>query len=51
MATYFKEDSFEHLFNIKKSTYIMISKKELESNPGLLDELELKFSEMYSYFD
>lgn len=51
MATYFKEDSFEHLFNIKKSTYIMISKKELESNPGLLDELELKFSEMYFYFD
>jgi len=51
MATYFEEKNFEHFFNIKKSTYLMIPKKELETNPTLLDELERKFSEMYSYFD
>jgi len=51
MATYFEEKSFDHFFNIKKSTYLMIPKKELEANPALLDELERKFSEMYSYFD
>lgn len=51
MATYFNENSFEHFFNIKKSTYIMISKKELEANSNFLDELEVKFSRMYPYFD
>lgn len=51
MATYFNENSFEHFFNIKKSTYIMISKKEIETNSNLLDELEIRFSQMYPYFD
>lgn len=29
----------------------MISKKELEANSNFLDELEVKFSRMYPYFD
>ena len=51
MATYFTEDVFEHLFNIKKSTYLLVRKTELEGRPGLLLELDKKFSELYSFFD
>ena len=51
MATYFTEDVFEHFFNIKKSVYLLVRKTELEANPGLLPDLDKKFSELYSFFD
>ena len=45
MATYFTEDSFEHFFNIKKSSYLLIRKSELLVYPDLLSELDEKFRE------
>lgn len=51
MATYFTEEAFEHFFNIKKSSYLLIRKTELEVQPNLLNELDVKFKELYSYFD
>lgn len=51
MATYFREELFEHFFNIKKSSYLLIRREELSTHPNLLNELELKFKELYSYFD
>ena len=50
-ATYFTEEAFEHFFNIKKSSYLLIRKTELEVQPNLLNELDVKFKELYSYFD
>lgn len=51
MATYFTEDSFEHFFNIKKSSYLLIRKTELMNHPDLLSDLDEKFKDLYSYFD
>lgn len=51
MATYFTEKSFEHFFNIKKSSYLLICKRELDAHPDMLSELDEKFRELYSYFD
>lgn len=51
MATYFTEESFEHYFNIKKSAYLLIRKAELDAYPGLLEELDLRFTELYPYFE
>lgn len=51
MATYFAGDSFEHFFNVKKSSYLLICKSELAAHPDLLSELDEKFRDMYSYFD
>lgn len=51
MATYFTEQSFEHYFNIKKSSYLLICKSELEAHPDLLSELDANFKELYPYFD
>ena len=51
MATYFNEDHFVHFFNVKKSTYVMVRRSELDANPQMLDELDERFQQMYDYFD
>lgn len=51
MATYFTEEIFEHYFNIKKSSYLLIRKDELMAHPDLLEELDLNFTELYPYFE
>lgn len=51
MATYFTEDSFEHIFIPVKSTYILVRKTELDTHPDLLAELDENFKTMYDYFD
>lgn len=51
MATYFTEDVFEHYVNVSKSAYMLIRKSELESSPGLVEELSVKFIQLYDYFD
>ena len=51
MATYFNEDHFVHMFNVKKSTYVMIRRSELVANPSLINELDERFQQMYDYFD
>lgn len=51
MATYFSEENFEHLFNIKKSSYVLIRKTEIEKHPTLMEELDHKFTLLYPYFE
>jgi len=51
MATYFSEDAFVHLFNIRKSSYVLIRKSELARKPGLISELDEKFMRLYPYFE
>lgn len=51
MATYFSEANFVHFFNICKSSYVMIRRSEIERNPNLLDELDVKFKMLYPYFE
>jgi hypothetical protein len=51
MATYFTENTFEHLFNAQKSAYIMLRKTEMEKHPELLSVLMDRFIELYPYFE
>ena len=51
MATYFNEEHFVHLFNVKKSTYVMVRRSELDANLQMLSELDERFQQMYDYFD
>lgn len=51
MVTYFSELHFKHVTNIDKSTYMLIRRSELESNPNLIDLLETLFADYYAYFE
>ena len=51
MATYFNEEHFVHMFNVKKSSYVMLRRSELEANPSMLNELDERFQQLYDYFD
>ena len=48
MAIYFTEDSFEHFFHIKKSSYLLICKTEFMNHSDLLSDLDEKFKDLYS---
>ena len=51
MLTNFGNDEYLHQYNIAKSTYIMINRKQLSVHPQLLDEIVSGFRDLYSYFD
>jgi hypothetical protein len=51
MATYFAKNVFSHYVLIDKSAYLLIRKAELELHPELLTKLNVKFKQMYNYFD
>jgi hypothetical protein len=51
MLTCFGNDEYLHQYNIAKSTYIMINRKQLSVHPQLLDEIVSGFRDLYSYFD
>ena len=51
MLTYFGNDEYVHRFNIAKSAYVLINRKELAAYPKLLDEIVSGFKELYPYFD
>ena len=51
MLTNFGNDEYLHQYNIAKSTYIMINRKQLSVHPQLLDEIVSGFRALYSYFD
>ena len=51
MATYVSEEHFEHRFNVKKSTYILLRKKAMEENPTLEQQIQESFTRLYPYFE
>ena len=51
MQTYFSKDKFEHHYNLNKSAYIILRRKELSANPELLSEIVKGFKTLYPYFD
>ena len=51
MLTCFGNDEYIHKYNISKSAYMLINRKELAEHPGLLDEIVKGFSELYPYFE
>lgn len=51
MLTCFGNDEYVHKYNISKSAYMLINRKELAEHPGLLDEIVKGFSELYPYFE
>ena len=51
MATYVSEEHFEHRFNIKKSTYILLRRQAMKENPNLEHQIQEKFIQLYPYFE
>ena len=51
MLTCFGNDEYVHKYNISKSAYMLINRKELAEHPSLLDEIVKGFSELYPYFE
>ena len=51
MLTCFGNDEYVHKYNISKSAYMLINRKELAEHPGLLDPIVKGFSELYPYFE
>jgi len=51
MATYVSEEHFEHRFNIKKSTYILLRRKAMQENPNLEHQIQERFIQLYPYFE
>lgn len=51
MQTYFNTEEFEHHYNLAKSAYLLINKKELSAYPGLIKDIVEGFKELYPYFD
>mgnify|MGYP000054384353 FL=1 len=39
------------MINIGKSAYLLLNKKELHSNPNLINDIVEGFKELYPYFD
>ena len=48
--TLFGHNEYEHLFNIEKSAYLLVNKKEMEKNPQLITDIVNGFKELYPYF-
>ena len=51
MATYVSEEHFEHRFNIKKSTYILLRRKAMQENPNLEHQIQERSIQLYPYFE
>ncbi|BBD45342.1 Hypothetical protein PEIBARAKI_5335 [Petrimonas sp. IBARAKI] len=51
MLTFFKETTFEHIYNEDTSSYMLVRITELEKNANLIDEISTYFSDNYTNFD
>lgn len=51
MQSYFGRETYEHFFNIEKSAYMLLSRKQLEREPDLAQKLLDGFVKLYPYFD
>lgn len=51
MLTFFKETTFEHIYNESTSAYVMVRLTELEKNSNLINEIGTYFSDNYTDFD
>ena len=51
MLTNFGNDEYLHKYNIAKSAYVLVNRRELSANPYLLDEIVKGFMELYPYFE
>lgn len=51
MLTFFKETTFEHIYNESTSAYMMVRLTELEKNNNLIDDISNYFSDNYCDFD
>lgn len=50
MLTFFSPDQFEHIYNEEFSSYVIIRKRQIESNPNIIDDISTYFSENYTNF-
>lgn len=51
MLTNFGNEEYLHKFNVAKSAYVLINRKQLAAQPKLLDEIVDGFKELYPYFE
>lgn len=51
MQTFFNSENYTHHYNLAKSAYLLINKKEMEKNPQLITDIVNGFKELYPYFD
>ena len=47
VTTYFTDIYFYHHYNEEKSAYILVNKRKLKEEPGLIQEIEKFFMEIY----
>ena len=50
MQTFFNSENYTHYYNLAKSAYLLINKKEMEKNPQLITDIVNGFKELYPYF-
>lgn len=51
MATYFSKEQFKHFGDMERSTYVLVRRAELDSNPMLIEEIQEGFKATFDYFD
>lgn len=51
MLTFFKETTFEHIYDASTSSYVLVRLTEMEKNKNLISEIETYFSDNYFDFD
>lgn len=51
LTTYFSEAHYLHYQILEKSAYALISRRVIESNPDIIQEISTYFSDNYSNFD
>lgn len=51
IATLFSDDFFQHKENLRKSTYLLINKVNLQIYPSLIEDIENFFVKNYNNFD
>ena len=51
LTTYFSEAQYFHYQILEKSAYALISRRVIESNPDIIQEISTYFSDNYSNFD
>lgn len=49
VTTFISEQNFVHKQLVEKSAYILLNKTVYENNPGLLDDINIYFSDNYDY--
>jgi len=51
MARRFSDEKFYHMENKGKSTYLMLNREMLRSNPNMVNDIQKFFASQYDYFD